>query len=406
MGFSQSVSGLNAASTNLDVIGNNIANSATVGFKVATVSFADMFAGSGVGMGAKVVKVTQNFNDGAPIRTNNNLDLAISQDGFFRLQNDAGSVYYSRNGQFTRDKDGNIINMQGLQLTGYPASGTPPVVLPGAQPIPLNIPQDAMLANASTTGEMVVNLNSNSTAITTAFNASDPSTYHYVSTMTVFDSLGNPHNLNTYFTRTAPGAWEVNVMDTSLVPPPAPTAPTFTGNLAFDNQGQLTSGSPLVVTIASLNGSAAGSISIDLTGSTQQNAGNAAGSTSTVKQNGYPGGEFVGFEISRDGTIAANFSNQQKKMVGQVVLATFANEQGLRPDGDNVWLETADSGTALLGVPESGSFGRLTSGALESANVDLGNELVNMIVAQRNYQSNAQSIKTQDSILNTLVNIR
>ncbi len=403
MGFSQSVSGLNAASTNLDVIGNNIANSATVGFKAATVSFADMFAGSGAGMGTQVTKITQNFNDGTPTRTNKNLDIAINQNGFFRMQNSAGTVYYSRNGEFTRDKNGNIVNMQGMNLTGYPAAGTPPTIQQGATPVPLTVPQTSMSAKASTQGKMVVNLNSNAALPTGgAFAPANPATYNYVSSMTAFDSLGNPHNLNMYFVKTADNTWEVNAVDASITPPGVPV----NARVTFNNQGVLTSVPVFNVDLAALKGSAPGRIAIDLTGSMQQNNGNDIGTTSVVTQNGYTAGNFVGFAVNRDGTIEGNFSNQQTQLLGQIVLANFTNVQGLVPDGDNLWLETADSGNALLGLAGSGNFGRLTSGALESSNTDLGNELVNMIVAQRNYQSNAQSIKTQDSILNTLVNLR
>lgn len=155
MAFSQAVSGLNAAATNLDVIGNNIANSATYGFKSGSVSFADMFAGSQVGLGVKVAGITQNFNGGTTTNTNRAMDIAISQNGFFRMQDADGGIFYTRNGQFIMDANRNITNMQGLSLTGYPAAGSPPTIQQGADPVPLSIPEGMMNAKASTSGNMV-----------------------------------------------------------------------------------------------------------------------------------------------------------------------------------------------------------------------------------------------------------
>ena len=170
MAFSQAVSGLNAAATNLDVIGNNIANSATYGFKSGSASFADMFAGSKVGLGVKVAGITQDFTDGTTTSTGRALDVAISQNGFFRLVDTNGAVYYSRNGQFSLDENRNLVNSQGLNLTGYPASGTPPTIQQGANPVALSIPNTLMSAKASTTGTMQMNLNSTDDVITKTFN--------------------------------------------------------------------------------------------------------------------------------------------------------------------------------------------------------------------------------------------
>src|SRR5688572_15467951 len=205
MSFSQAVSGLSAASTNLDVIGNNIANSATVGFKTATASFADMFAGSQTGMGVKVAAVTQNFNDGTTTNTSRGLDVALSGNGFFRLTDTSGAVYYSRNGQFSLDANRNLVNMQGLSVTGYPATGTPPTIAAGAQPVALNIPTTMMSAKASTVGTMVANLNSTDKAIpaTKTFSSSDDTSYNYVNSITTYDSQGNAHDNNVYFVKTS-----------------------------------------------------------------------------------------------------------------------------------------------------------------------------------------------------------
>ncbi|SQJ17628.1 Flagellar hook protein flgE [Serratia rubidaea] len=412
MAFSQAVSGLNAAATNLDVIGNNIANSATAGFKSGSVSFADMFAGSQVGLGVKVAGITQNFNGGTPTSTNRALDIAITESGFFRLQDSDGGIFYSRNGQFKLDENRNLVNMQGLQLTGYPAAGTPPTIQQGADPQPLSIPEGMMNARASTSGAMVANLKStHKVPENTTFDPSKTDSYNYVNVITTYDSLGNAHNINAYFVKTADNKWDVYTQDGSVDGAPADKA----GSLNFNTSGTLTEtldadGNPsatafsLTIPMSAKDGAPAQDFTLSFAGSMQQNVG--SDSVSKVSQDGYSAGEYTSFQIEQDGTVVGLYSNQQKQVLGQIVLANFSNPEGLASQGDNVWQETGASGQARVGVAGGGGFGKLTSGALESSNVDLSQELVNMIVAQRNYQSNAQTIKTQDSILQTLVSLR
>ena len=414
MAFSQAVSGLNAAATNLDVIGNNIANSATYGFKSGSASFADMFAGSKVGLGVKVAGITQDFTDGTTTSTGRALDVAISQNGFFRLVDTNGAVYYSRNGQFSLDENRNLVNSQGLNLTGYPASGTPPTIQQGANPVALSIPNTLMSAKASTTGTMQMNLNSTDAAITATFDPTNPDTYNKKGTVTVYDSLGNSHDLNVYYVKTsAPNTWDVYTLDTSV----ANAKSVKAAQMVFSNSGTLTSvtdvnadpaNPPAAMTVdipvESLNGSAAGTFNLSFLNSMQQNTGSSDVVATT--QNGYAPGSLVSYQVNDDGSVVGNYSNRQSQLLGQIVLANFSNTGGLQSEGDNVWSATQSSGVALLGTAGTGNFGSLTNGALEASNVDLSKELVNMIVAQRNYQSNAQTIKTQDQILNTLVNLR
>ncbi|AXW87610.1 flagellar biosynthesis protein FlgE [Lonsdalea britannica] len=412
MGFSQAVSGLNAASSNLDVIGNNIANSETKGFKGATVSFADIFADSAVGLGVKVAAVTQNFNDGTIENTDVGTDVAISGNGFYRVADDAGSVYYTRNGEFQLDADRNLTTKTGYYVTGYAATGTPPTIAAGAEPTTLNISAGSIAAQQTSTSTYVANLNSSTTALAagTTFDATNSSTYSWTKSMTTYDSLGNTHVMNLYFSKTADNTWEVHALDSS----DSNATAQDLGSLNFSTSGQL-SGTTLpgataatdtksfTINTNSLNGSAANAFTIDFTGSTQQNA---SSSELSKTQNGYTTGNLVEYAINDDGTISGTYSNGQSQLLGQIVLATFSNNQGLKSEGDNVWSATSSSGEASLGSAGTGLLGSLTSGALESSNVDIGAELVSMIVAQRNYQSNAQTIKTQDSILNTLVNLR
>lgn len=403
MAFSQAVSGLNAAATNLDVIGNNIANSATYGFKSGTASFADMFAGSKVGLGVKVAGITQDFTDGTTTNTGRGLDVAISQNGFFRMVDSNGSVFFSRNGQFKLDENRNIVNMQGLQLTGFPATGTPPTIQQGANPGPITIPNTLMAAQATSKASMQINLNSTDKLPTEkTFDPKNADSYNKKGPVTVYDSQGNAHEVNAYFVKVDDNKWAVYTIDSSDSKATTPTTPSTT--LEFDNNGMLTKGGTFDITTGAINGANAVKFSMSFQNSMQQNTG--ANNIVATNQDGYKPGDLVSYQINDDGTVVGNYSNEQKQVLGQIVLANFANNEGLASQGDNVWAATQSSGVALLGTAGTGNFGKLTNGALEASNVDLSKELVNMIVAQRNYQSNAQTIKTQDQILNTLVNLR
>ncbi|MGP3590015.1 flagellar hook protein FlgE [Vagococcus sp. WN89Y] len=402
MAFSQAVSGLNAAATNLDVIGNNIANSATYGFKSGSASFADMFAGSKVGLGVKVAGITQDFSDGTTTNTGRGLDVALSGNGFFRLTDSNGSVYYSRNGQFKLDESRNLVNMQGMTVTGYPATGTPPTIQTGANPTAITIPNTLMAAKTTTSGTMQVNLNStDATPSVATFDPTNPDSYNKKTSITAYDSQGNAHDVNVYFVKDAnANTWNVYTQDSSVAGSPVSAAHTMT----FDANGTLTAGDTLSITTGTINGATPATFDLSFANSMQQNTGTT--SIVGITQNGYKPGDLVSYTINDDGTVVGNYSNEQKQLLGQIVLANFANSEGLQSEGDNVWSATNASGVALLGTAGTGNFGSLTNGALESSNVDLSKELVNMIVAQRNYQSNAQTIKTQDQILNTLVNLR
>ncbi|MGK3223852.1 flagellar hook protein FlgE [Enterobacter soli] len=422
MAFSQAVSGLNAAATNLDVIGNNIANSATYGFKSGSASFADMFAGSKVGLGVKVAGITQDFTDGTTTNTGRGLDVAISQNGFFRMVDANGSVFYSRNGQFKLDENRNLVNMQGLQLTGYPVAGTPPSVQTGANPQPISIPNTLMAAKSTTTATQQINLNSTDDIPTVAFDPTNADSYNKKGSVTVYDSQGNEHNMSVYYVKTADNKWDLYTQDASV----ANSAVSKAAQMSFDNNGNLagvynytalgttpetwslattanTTPSINIVT-DSVSGATPASFNLSFLNSMQQNTG--SNNVVATTQNGYKPGDLVSYQINDDGTVVGNYSNEQTQVLGQIVMANFANNEGLQSEGDNVWSATQSSGVALLGTAGTGNFGTLTNGALEASNVDLSKELVNMIVAQRNYQSNAQTIKTQDQILNTLVNLR
>jgi flagellar hook protein FlgE len=418
MSFQTGLSGLSASSQSLDVIGNNIANANTVGMKSSRGEFSDLVAsaiGAGgtsnmAGIGVALATISQNFSQGNVSITGNTLDVAVNGSGFYQLSKTDGTTAYSRDGQFKLDKDGNIINNTGSFLMGYPTDIT------GARtsqtPQKLVIPTGAPIA-AKQTSAIVAEFNLDARA-PVATPTTPLSTYG--TSLTVFDSQGQPQALNLFFKRVAsvaavapaPGIdkWEVYTGDT------AATA-TLQGELHFDNNGvRLVSstfppvGPPAGLTITPPAGTAVlpFQVAVDTSGVTQFGTSFAV---SNLSQDGYTSGEFTGMTIDNKGVISTRYSNGQTlKNGGMIALADFRNVQGLAPVGGGEFLESFKSGAPVLGQPTVGRFGELRSGAVEESNVDLTAELVNMMTAQRNYQANAQTIKTQDQIMSTLVNLR
>lgn len=405
MSFQQGLSGLNAAAKNLDVIGNNVANTNTVGFKQSTAQFADVFAnslsggGSQAGIGVKVAAISQEFSQGSITASNNSLDIAISGNGFFRLS-DQGVASYSRNGQFHPDKDGYIVSSTGLRLTGYPANAAGQIT--AGAPTDLRISSADLPPQATTSVDAVVNLDSRETVLNpAAFDPNDPTTYHNFAPMPIHDSLGNSSTVSTYFVKTAANSWDVfAASDGALLNGGATLgALTFLSNGGLDPLGTST----FNVTKPVTTGAAPVVFDLDFTGTTQ--FGSSFG-VNTLTEDGYASGRLIGFDVGADGLLQGSYSSGKFLTLGQVVLANFANPQGLQPQGNNTWAESTTSGVPLVGAPKTGSLGLLQSGAVEDSNVELTSELVNMITAQRVYQANAQTIKTQDQLLQTLVNLR
>jgi len=407
MSFQQGLSGLNAASQTLEVIGNNVSNANTVGFKQSRTEFSDVFAnslnGSGtsqIGIGTRVATVAQQFTQGNITATNNPLDIAINGGGFFRMSNN-GEITYTRNGQFQMDKDGYIVNSEGRRLTGYTADSSG--ALSTGAPADININTSDLLPAATTEVTGTVNLDSRNGTLTAAgFNPADPTTYHNSTAVTVYDSLGNSHNIQSYFVKTAAGVWEVfNTVDGT----PTTTLPASTATITFGTTGINPTSVPASPTVSFTPTTGAGAVTFTLDYSNSTQFGSNF-SVNALAQDGYSSGRLSGFNTSADGTIVGRYTNGQSRTLGQVVLASFVNPNGLKALGGNAWADSAESGTPLVGAPNTGSLGVLQSSAIEDSNVDLTAELVNMITAQRVYQANAQTIKTQDQVLQTLVNLR
>lgn len=406
MGFQQGLSGLAAAARNLDVLGNNVANSTTVGFKASKTSFADVIAtslagggSSSAGLGVAVAGIDQQFTQGNVSTTNNPLDFAVNGNGFFRLSTN-GTVTYTRNGQFKLDKDGFIVNTTGARLQGYPVNAAGQIV--NSTPVDLQFSTASVSPKSTANARVVANLDSRKPIITAPFDLTNPGTYTSTTSMSIYDSLGNQHNMTTYYRKSAANTYQVFVAVNGVQVGAGPvgtlnfrtdgTIDTATTTLPFNLSIPLTSGAVTPLLVA-----------LDYTGTTQYGS---AFAVSNLTQDGYTSGQLTGFNVSSDGKMVGRYSNGQSKDLGQVVLAAFNNPQGLQPLGNNQWAETSASGQPLVGTAGSGTFGVLQSGAVEDSNVDLTAELVNMITAQRVYQANAQTIKTQDQVLQTLVNLR
>jgi flagellar hook protein FlgE len=407
MSFQTGLSGLNSAARELDVVGNNVANANVTGFKGSRAQFAEVMATSlngggsnSIGIGTKVATVAQDFTQGTISVTNNPLDVAISGNGFFRMEQN-GAVSYSRNGEFQIDNAGFIVNASGYNLTGYvaDANGT---ILP-SQPVPLRISTTDVAPTPTSSFEAVFNLDSRKPAITVPFNANDPTTYTNTTASTVYDSLGNPHVIELFFVRTSiPGQWDLfGTIDNS----PTPNLTGLPATLNFSNTGLLTTAMPAAGVTLPVTSGAVSPLTVDFNFAGATQFGTDFGVTA-LSQNGFTSGKLAGFNIGDDGVIRGRYTNGQNSNLGQVVLSTFVNAQGLNPLGDGQYAETPRSGLAVTGTPGSGTLGVLQSAALEEGNVDLTEALVDLITAQRNYQANAQTIKTNDAVLQTLVNLR
>ncbi|MCC8393208.1 flagellar hook-basal body complex protein [Paraburkholderia sp. MMS20-SJTR3] len=504
MGYQQGLSGLSASSSDLDVIGNNIANANTVGFKSGTAEFADMYANSvatatsqQIGIGTQLAEVQQQFSQGTLATTNQALNVAINGNGFFQMSNN-GTLTYSRNGVFQLDKNGYITNAQGLDLMGYAANSAG--VINTAQTVPLKVPtaniaptattkisaglnlnaQDALMLGAptvtkgtgntgslNTTGATITDASAgtntdsykitfdgaggysvqdttypNSTPVTgtftagtaialgngqsitfsgtpaandsytiapnpTAFNQASSTTYNYSTSTTAYDTLGGSQTVNMYFAKTAAGTWNVYAGTST-------GTASLVGTANFNSSGTLVSTTDangvatstlgaFTVSIPTSDGSSTPqNITLSLAGTTQYGGKDGVNSLST---DGYAAGQLTSFTVGSDGTLTGNYSNGQTAALGQIVLANFSNQNGLVDLGNNQYGQTSASGVAQISAPGSTNHGVLQGGAVENSNVDLTSELVNLITAQRNYQANAQTIKTQQTVDQTLINL-
>ena len=456
MSFNIGLSGLRAATNDLNVTGNNIANAGTAGFKQSRAEFADVYAASILGTGRNAQgsgvllgDVAQLFNQGNINFTNNPLDMAINGSGFFITSNN-GEISYTRAGYFGTDREGWIVNNFGNRLQGYQADQDGNI-----RPVQTDLRINANQQEPKPTSSVLQNLNLNSNAVRPSnagtmaaptFDPADSKSFNWSTSTNIYDEQGNAHVMTQYFVKNeapANNGWVMHVLVDGVNPrDPASTQP-YSYNVQFDSAGQL--GTPALDPIASVppdplldapaipggtvngifvlaaadwtpaeedpdnpgtmvpNGASNVDFTFDMRGSTQYASTFAVNS---VSQNGYTTGQLAGVEVDDTGIIFARYTNGQSAVQGQVLLANFANMQGLTPIGKTAWAQSFESGEPVIGTPRSSTLGALQSGALEDSNVELSDQLVNLIVAQRNYQANAKTIETNSAITQTIINIR
>ena len=413
MAFTTALSGVNAAQSDLDVISNNIANSSTTGFKTGRAEFGDVYAQSLLGtttptpgQGVKVTGITQQFSQGDLEFTDNALDVAINGDGFFQVK-DQGVVEYTRAGAFKIDKDGFVSTVSGARVQGYQVDATTGNVTGTIGDIQT---QAALLApKATTTATLTGNLDARyGNLLTTGFDATDASTYHATTSMAVFDSQGNSRVLDLYFIKTADNTFDVmSYVDgasttggdaTALI-----TGLTYTTAGAYDATAGATNLGKANIAVAAADGVAALAVALDITGFTQFGSNFAV---STATQNGYSAGQLSSIEVSDVGLVSARYSNGVSSSLGQFALADFGNPNGLQPVGSTNWVETFKSGQPVLNKAGDANLGLIQGFALEQSNVAITQELVDLIVAQRNFQANAQVVQAEDAITQTIINMR
>ncbi len=396
MSFHITLSGLNAVNEQLNTIGDNIANAATVGFKSSRVDFATFYA-EGQAMGVEVRGHTQSVSSvGLQTATNRELDLAIAGGGFFVVRAANGVVSYTRAGMFNLDKDNYIVNSLGHKLQGYPVDAAGNLMV--GTVTDLQIGSANLPAKATDAMEFVANLDAGEQVPTSPFDPADQTSYNSTYTSQVFDSLGREHTLTQYFIKTGDNQWVVRYAVNGQVVESAPGTP-LVHNLSFDAYGTLAGGQQVTLDFAPGGGAAPLSIAVDYTGTSQMGSQFLV---TTNRPNGHASGERTGLLVDNEGRVYATYSNNQRLLQGQVVLASFANPEGLSKTSGTAWVETASSGKPLLMAPGLGPLGLINAGRLENSNVDLTAELVQLMEGQRNYQANTTVLSTTKELTQAL----
>lgn len=393
MSFSIATSGLNAISQQLGAISNNIANTGTVGYKSGRAEFAALYAQSQP-LGVGVTGVTQSITRGGNIiSSSNSLDLAISGNGFFVVRDSTGTTSYTRAGYFGTDKDGNLVNNLGMNMQGYPVDANGNLQVGTVSN--LSIMSGSIPAKATSGASFTANFDANAKMPTTTFDPTDDTSYNNTYTTQVFDSLGREHTLTQYFVKTADNQWGVHYyMDGKSI---GDETINFGTNGSMAN---FANGSTSTDLTFSPTGASPINIKLNYAGTTQY------GSDFSVSRNqgdGYSSGERTGQQVDEKGNVYATFSNGERMLQGQLIIANFANPNGLQSQDGTTWAQTGSSGSPLIGAPGSGLLGYIKSNALEESNVDLTSELVGLMSAQRNYQANTKVISTNDNMMNALM---
>lgn len=402
------ISGLNANGEAMSVIGNNISNVNTIGFKQGRMLFSDVLSstisgGSQIGRGVQIQTVENQFTQGSFESTENGTDLAIQGDSFFVVQNDNGR-YYTRAGAFHFDKDDVLVNPDGYQVQGYgivPDSGLSDGVMK-----PIDLTDYATTPPKLTSKvEMVLNLDSTQAVPTLPWDPANPvATSNFSTSMSVYDSQGNAHTATVYFRKTADNAW-----DWHAILPDATAGSPVNGTLTFDSTGALTGQLPDAATAQSLTFAggvtAPQPIFFDLgVGATTQYA--SASIVSSQTQDGYYQGTLTKVTIDDKGYVNGVYSNGQLKKLAQVCLAKFSSTAGLSKAGGTLFEETLASGQPIFSNASTPGVGKVLANSLEQSNVDLAAQFVKMITTQRGYSANSKTITTADEMLQEVLNLK
>ncbi|MCL1050886.1 flagellar basal body protein FlgE [Shewanella abyssi] len=400
MSFNIALSGLQATTQDLNTISNNIANSSTVGFRSGRSEFSAIYNG-GQGGGVNMMSTSQNFTNGGSLTyTGRQLDMGIQGDGFFVLSGQDGNTMYARAGMFNQDANGFVTDPAGNRLQGYSVGATGN--LQTGNVADLQIQAGALPAKATTTLGLVSNLDARVNVIdpvATPFDPGNAATYHSSSTVTAYDSLGKEHALTQYYVKTADNTWSVHYMMGNT-----DVTPAGGHQLDFDSDGILTGGNTLTLAISDPN-IVAGASNMNLALSYDKSTQYASDyNNSSLSQNGYTSGELNGIRLDESGMLFGTYTNGQEQLQGQVVLADFNNPNGLTPVSNNAWTATNAAGQPIIGTPTTGTLGSIASGYLEGSNVDTTAEMVNLMTAQRNYQSNAKVLDANSTMQQALLN--
>jgi flagellar hook protein FlgE len=416
------VSGLDAEGEALGVIGHNVSNANTVGFKESRSVFENVMGSAlgdatAVGAGVRMDRTQQIFAQGAMLNTGQATDLAISGDGFFVVHGNVNGVtgnFFTRAGQTSLDKNGTLVNPDGLGLQGYK-------MLPSGQLSsqlgPITLQTAALSPKMTTKMTVTANLSANATTPTLPWNAQNPSaTSNFSTTLNVYDSLGNAHQVDVHFRQTAANTWDYHVLanGSEVQGGTAGQNTEFaSGSLTFNtngalqqvtsNGGSLTFNNAQAQTIAINFGTSIAAGGTGLDGTTQ------FGSPSVVSsqgQDGYSSGDLSGVKISQDGTVSGVYSNGQSVAVGQLAMAKFVSNDGLAQAGQNLWAATQQSGDPALGAAGAGGRGAIVTGSLEQSNVDIAAQFVDLIAHQRSFQASSKTITTADQMLQELMQIK
>jgi flagellar hook protein FlgE len=398
-----SVSGMNAQANALSTISDNIANANTVGYKEASTQFEDMlneFSPSEYNAGGVGTVINYQISQqGDPNATTDPTNMAIEGNGFFVVENASGQTFLTRAGSFEPNAQGFLVNASGYTLMGYPPEPSPPSYSPNDL-VPVQVSTSSLSpAVASTTASLTGNLDSSATAVTTAADlpVNGGSSYTSMTSVTTYDSIGNPTTLNVYMTNMGGGQWEMDVYNSTAPQPPTATAPLSSTDLQFSTTtGALQS--PTAPVSVTVNGQA---IAIDPSKMTQLSAATSVQGTS----NGNPPGTYESVSVSQDGILSETFSNGVTTPIYQIPLATVPSVDSMTSMAGDVFEPNANSGQMELGPANNNGFGSINGSEEEASTVDLATELTNMVVTQNSYQANSKAFSVGSDMLSELVNL-